>query len=121
MKPVRILHLFSSFDLGGKEARAVQTDEPFRRSRRAHVCCPPYPMHWARAMRSIARVSRWNFPAMPLPPLYGKPGMGRYRKLASKYMKKFHLVLSYNWGSMDGVMARTLLGRFDGVAAADPP
>ena len=24
MKPVRILHLFSSFDLGGKEARAVR-------------------------------------------------------------------------------------------------
>ena len=40
--------------------------------------------------------------------------MGRYRKLAT-YMKKFHLVLSYNWGSMDGVMARTLLGQAMGL------
>jgi hypothetical protein len=30
-------------------------------------------------------------------------------------MKKFHLVLSYNWGAMDGVMARTLLGSSMGL------
>ena len=30
-------------------------------------------------------------------------------------MKRFHLVLSYNWGAMDGVMARTLLGQTMGL------
>ena len=45
------------------------------------------------------------------PPLYGKPGLARYRDLA-RYMQQFDLVLSYNWGSMDGVMAHRLFAPF---------
>lgn len=45
------------------------------------------------------------------PPLYGKPGLARYRDLA-RYMQQFDLVLSYNWGSMDGVMAHRVAAPF---------
>src|SRR3546814_2087522 len=44
------------------------------------------------------------------PPLHGKPSLGRYRDLAN-YMTRFDLVLSYNWGAMDGVMAHRLFSR----------
>src|SRR3546814_17450136 len=44
------------------------------------------------------------------PPLHGKPSLGRYRDLA-RYMAGFDLVLSYNWGAMDGVMAHRLFSR----------
>ena len=45
------------------------------------------------------------------PPLHGKPGPARYRDLA-RYMQQFDLVLSYNWGSMDGVMAHRIFAPF---------
>ncbi|MBJ7438804.1 MAG: glycosyltransferase family 4 protein [Sphingopyxis sp.] len=51
-----------------------------------------------------------EFPA-DAPPLHGKPGLARYRNLA-RYMQQFDLVLSYNWGSMDGVMAHRVFAPF---------
>lgn len=51
-----------------------------------------------------------RFPA-DAPPLHGKPGPARYRDLA-RYMQQFDLVLSYNWGSMDGVMAHRIFAPF---------
>ncbi|PKP89062.1 MAG: glycosyl transferase family 1 [Alphaproteobacteria bacterium HGW-Alphaproteobacteria-17] len=45
------------------------------------------------------------------PPLHGKPGLARYRDLA-RYMQQFDLVLSYNWGAMDGVMAHRVFAPF---------
>ncbi|MBA4751517.1 MAG: glycosyltransferase family 4 protein [Sphingopyxis sp.] len=50
------------------------------------------------------------FPA-DAPPLHGKPGLARYRALA-RYMRQFDLVLSYNWGAMDGVMAHRIFAPF---------
>lgn len=44
------------------------------------------------------------------PALHGKPEPGRYLALA-RYMRRFDLVLTYNWGAMDAVMAHRLLGR----------
>lgn len=44
------------------------------------------------------------------PPLHGKPGPRRYVALA-RYMQNFDLVLSFNWGAMDAVMAHRLLSR----------
>lgn len=49
-----------------------------------------------------------DFPS-DAPPLYGKPQPFRYRQLA-KYFQQFDLILSYNWGSMDAVMAHRLAG-----------
>ena len=48
------------------------------------------------------------------PSLAGRPGLARYRQLA-RYMTGFDLVLSYNWGSMDGVMAHRLHARGMGL------
>lgn len=107
MSKVRILHLHSSFDLGGKEARAVKLMNHFG-EQASHVVVSAVPDALG-ARDAIDKGVEVEFPGDAAPPLYGRPGIGRYRKLA-KYMKRFHLVLSYNWGSMDGVMARTLLG-----------
>jgi len=51
-----------------------------------------------------------RFPeAGEVPSLTGRPGMRRYWQLA-RYMTDFDLVLTYNWGAMDAVMARRLCG-----------
>lgn len=112
MKPVRILHLFSSFDLGGKEARAVRLINHFGgKARHSILSAVPDALG---ARDAIDRKIDVEFPGDAAPALHGRPGMGRYRRLG-QYMKKFHLVLSYNWGAMDGVMARTLLGASMGL------
>jgi len=48
------------------------------------------------------------------PSLAGKPSLKRYREFVT-YFRQFDLILSYNWGSMDGVMARTLFSRVEGL------
>jgi glycosyltransferase involved in cell wall biosynthesis len=50
-----------------------------------------------------------DFPA-DAPPLAGPPGLPRLFRLA-RYMSRFDLVLTYNWGAFDAVMARYLFGR----------
>lgn len=62
------------------------------------------------AREMIAPHVRVEFPGEAAPPLHGKPAPGRYQDLA-RYMKRFDLVLSYNWGSMDAVGAHRLLVR----------
>ena len=39
------------------------------------------------------------------PPLTGRPSVQRYEAIAA-YMRRFDLVLTYNWGAIDGVMAK---------------
>lgn len=51
-----------------------------------------------------------GFPAHA-PSLQGKPSPMRYRELA-RYMQQFDLVLSYNWGSMDGMGAHRMWSPF---------
>ena len=46
-----------------------------------------------------------------VPALHGKPSPVRYLALA-RYMQNFDLVLTYNWGAMDAVMAHRLLSPF---------
>ncbi len=43
------------------------------------------------------------------PPLAGPPSPARLRRLA-RFFRGFDLVLSYNWGALDAVMARRLFG-----------
>ena len=106
MASVRILHLHSSFDLGGKEARAVQLMNHFG-DQAEHTILSAVPDAMG-ARDAIDKRVKVHFPGEDAPALHGRPGMGRYRKLA-QYMQRFNLVLSYNWGAMDGVMARTML------------
>jgi L-malate glycosyltransferase len=109
VKPARILHLHSGFNLGGKEARAIRLMHHFGDAAR-HIILSAMPE--AMAARSEIRAEiDVDFPGDAAPPLYGKPAPLRYLRLA-RYMQQFDLVLSYNWGSMDGVMAHHVLFPF---------
>ncbi len=108
--PVRILHCHSTFSLGGKEARAVRLMNAFGDAA-SHVILSAVPDQLA-ARDAIAPGVAVEFPGdAGAPPLHGKPGPGRYLALA-RYMQRFDLVLSYNWGSMDAVMAHRVFSRF---------
>lgn len=45
------------------------------------------------------------------PPLAGRPGLMRFRALG-RFLSGFDLVLSYNWGAMDAVMAHRFCSAF---------
>lgn len=100
---IRILHCHSTFDLGGKEARAVRLMNAFGpRARHTILSAMPDALGARRAIDPGIQV---EFPHDHLAPaLHGKPAPGRYLALG-RYMQNFDLVLSYNWGSMDAVMA----------------
>ena len=111
MKTSRILHLHSTFNLGGKEARAVQLMNHFG-EQAEHIILSAEPEKLS-ARDAIASHIKVSFPK-DAPPLAGKPSLKRYRELVD-YYRGFDLILSYNWGAMDGVMARTLFSRFKGL------
>ena len=100
--PVRILHLHSSFDLGGKEARAVRLMAAWG-GRARHVIVSG--VSDALGARDAIPAGVAYEVAQDPPPLTGKPSVARYEAIA-KYMRRFDLVLTYNWGAIDGVMAR---------------
>jgi len=108
-RPVRILHMHSSFSLGGKEARATRLMN-LMGERAEHVILSAVPDALG-ARDAIDPGIKVEFPGDAAPPLHGKPGLSRYRALA-RYMYQFDLLLSYNWGSMDGVMAHRMLAPF---------
>lgn len=110
-KRPRILHLHSSFSLGGKEARAVRLMNHFgQAAEHVILSADPDAMSARDAIEPQVRVS---FPT-DAPSLQGKPGIARYVKIA-RYMQQFDLILSYNWGSMDGAMAHTLFAKSYGL------
>ena len=102
--PARLLHLFASFDAGGKELRAVRLMNALGRGAEHHIVSgEPDAMGAARQIdRNVAVHTPKDFPA-----LKGRPTPGRLQKLA-KATKPFDLVLTYNWGAMDAVLANTL-------------
>ena len=109
MRRARILHCHSTFDLGGKEARAVRLMNAFG-DEAEHVVLSSVPDALG-AREAIDPGIKVAFPGDAAPSLQGKPGVGRYAALAS-YMAGFDLVLSYNWGAMDAVGARRLYAPF---------
>ncbi|QJB68545.1 glycosyltransferase family 4 protein [Parasphingorhabdus halotolerans] len=111
MKPAKILHLHSTFNLGGKEARAVRLMNHFG-SEAAHTIVSAEPKSLS-AREAIDNNIKVEFPT-DAPLLAGKPSLARYREFVS-YFRRFDLILSYNWGSLDGVMARTLFARVEGL------
>lgn len=104
-RPVRILHLHSSFSLGGKEARATRLMN-LMGARAEHVILSAVPDALG-ARDAIDPGIKVDFPGDAAPALHGKPSLPRYRALA-RYMYGFDLLLSYNWGSMDAVMAHRI-------------
>lgn len=106
-QPIHILHLHSSFSLGGKEARAVRLMNAFGDAAR-HTIVSGVPDQLG-ARDSIARGIRYEMAQEP-PSLTGRPSVARYEALA-RYMRRFDLVLTYNWGAIDGVMARRVFAK----------
>jgi glycosyltransferase involved in cell wall biosynthesis len=106
---LRILHCHSTFSLGGKEARAVRLMNAFG-ARARHTILSGMPDQLG-ARAAIAPGIVADFPVETrAPALHGKPSPSRYLALA-RYMQNYDLVLSYNWGAMDAVMAHRLLSR----------
>lgn len=107
-RPPRLLHVHSSFQLGGKEARAVRLMNHWGdRATHTIISGDPEAMSAREAIDPRIKV---DFPH-DAPLLTGLPGLTRYRVLA-RYMAQFDLVLTYNWGAMDGVMARRVSASF---------
>ena len=111
MAPVRILHCHSTFSLGGKEARAVRLMNAFGAAAE-HVILSAMPERLG-GRAAIAPGVRVSFPD-DAPPLAGRPTPARLWRLA-RYLGGFDLVLTYNWGAFDAVMARRLFGRAVGM------
>jgi glycosyltransferase involved in cell wall biosynthesis len=100
--PLNILHMHSSFDLGGKESRAVRLMNAFG-DRARHTIVSGMPEQLS-ARDAIATGIAYEIAQNP-PPLTGRPSVARFEAIA-KYMRRFDLVLSYNWGGIDAVMAK---------------
>jgi glycosyltransferase involved in cell wall biosynthesis len=112
---LRILHLHSSFQPGGKELRAARLMTafgPVAAGGPEHVVVSAEP----EALGAAAAVGRDIAVSYPrdFPRLAGKPLPGRLQRLA-RAMRGFDLVLSYNWGAMDAVMAHTLFAQALGL------
>ena len=107
MPPVKILHLHSSFDVDGKQARSVRLINHFG-GRAEHTIISGTPDKYS-ARTAIAPGVKVDFP-QDAPSLAGRPSVRRFRQWTD-YMRQFHLVLTYNWGAMDAVMARTVFAR----------
>lgn len=101
---VRILHAHSTFSLGGKEARAARLMNAFGGAAKHSILTSMPGQVSAREM--IARDVAVDFPA-DAPPLAGRTTPARLHRIA-RYMRGFDLVLTYNWGAFDAVMARRL-------------
>ena len=100
----RILHLHSAFDPGGKELRAVELMNAFGPNLE-HTIVSGDPGKLGAAELVNKRINV-RYPD-DFPSLRGKPFPRRLKKLADA-MKPFDLVLTYNWGAMDAVLAHTV-------------
>lgn len=107
----RLLHLHSSFAAGGKELRAAKLMNAFGKGVE-HVVVSAVPGEMAAAA-AVGRHVRVAYPD-DFPALSGRPFPRRLLGLA-RAMQGFDLVLTYNWGAMDAVMAHTVFGRHLGL------
>lgn len=101
----RILHLHSTFDLGGKEARDVGLMNAWG-ARAEHVVVSAVPAAMGAAALIEPGVA-WS--VGDAPPLAGPPSPARLRALGRWIAGGgFDLVLSFNFGAMDGLVANRL-------------
>ncbi|MGN3975320.1 glycosyltransferase [Tsuneonella sp. SYSU-LHT278] len=109
--PPRILHLHSTFASGGKERRAVRLMNAF--GPKVHHAIVSGVPGQTSAAAEISRALKVAWPK-DFPPLQGRPTPGRLKRIAEA-MRGYDLVLTYNWGAMDAVMASTLFGEAFGL------
>lgn len=106
-----ILHLHSTFSAGGKELRCAQLINAFGAGvRHTIVSGEPNRMEAAKHISDAIPV----FYPQNFASLVGKPTPGRLQRLA-RAMAGYDLVLTYNWGAMDAVLAHTLFGQALGL------
>ena len=101
---MRILHFHSTFAPGGKELRAARLMNAWG-PRATHTIVSAMPGEFGAQAAVDARI-KLDFP-LDVPPLTGKPTLARYEALA-RFMIGHDLVLTYNWGAMDAVLARRI-------------
>ena len=110
-RPLRLLHIHSSFDPGGKELRTVQLINRWGKGA-MHTIASAVP----GATGAMAHVAR-GLPVFQvnLPGLAGWPGPIKLRALANA-MKPYDLILTYNWGAINAVLAHSVFGPMLGLA-----
>jgi glycosyltransferase involved in cell wall biosynthesis len=102
----RLLHLHSTFDLGGKEARAVRLMNAFGDAF-VHDIVSAVP-EAVGAARQIAPPVEARV-LQDFPPLAGRLTLAKLKAIAAAIIRgNYDLVLTYNWGALDGVMANRL-------------
>lgn len=104
---LQVLHLHSSFNAGGKEVRCVQLINAFGFDV-AHTIVSAMPEAYGAARRIMPGIE-WN-KGSTFPSLQGRPTPSRLAELA-RAMAGYDLVLTYNFGAMDAVLAHTLFGQ----------
>ena len=108
---LRLLHLHSSFSPGGKELRAAKLMNAFG-PEVDHVLASGMPGELGAASAIDPAISV-TYPD-DFPALSGQPWPKRLYRLA-RAMRTFDLILTYNWGAMDGVAAHRLFARMLGL------
>lgn len=108
-RPLKLLHLHSTFDAGGKERRVVAlmnrwAKAPFGKNLEHHIVSAVPSAMGAQSL--IDKRVKAFFP-FGFPPLAGKLRIGRLQRLA-RAMQGFDLILTYNWGAMDAAMAHAI-------------
>ncbi|TCM17312.1 glycosyltransferase involved in cell wall biosynthesis [Novosphingobium sp. PhB165] len=101
---MRILHLHSSFAAGGKELRAARLMNAFGPGVAHDVVSAQVGELGAAVVLDPAL--EVGFPT-DFPSLQGRPTPPRLWRIA-KAMRDYDLVLTYNWGAMDAVLAHRL-------------
>jgi glycosyltransferase involved in cell wall biosynthesis len=105
-RPLRVLQLHGTFDQGGKEARVVRLMNHWGKRATHDILLGDADAMAARAGIDPSIAVRF----LAIPRLGGPPGPAKFLALA-RLMKDYDLILSFNWGAMDGVMAHRLLRR----------
>jgi glycosyltransferase involved in cell wall biosynthesis len=104
--PVRVLHCHSAFAPGGHEARSVRLINAFGDAAEHEVLsASPGRLEGRLGLAPGVRVA---FPD-DAPSLTGAPSPLRLWRLA-RYLRRFDLVLTHDWGAFDAVMANHLFG-----------
>ncbi|MET0180109.1 MAG: glycosyltransferase [Novosphingobium sp.] len=104
-RPLRLLHIHSDFDPGGSQLRTVRLIRRF-----GPACAHSIVSRVPEAMGAADAIGR-GVPVLQLnlPDLDGRPSLRRGRALAEA-MRGYDLVLTYDWGAINAVLAHTVFG-----------
>ena len=100
----KVLHCHSTFAAGGKEVRSVRLMNAFGKELEHTIVSGMPDQMGAKAL--IDRQVKVDFP-QDFPSLTGSPTPWRLVTIA-KALAGYDLILTYNWGAMDVVMAHTV-------------